>query len=212
VENRQVARSRRLTPEAHDQLVASLSDMDSIELHVPQMELMSPREQMELVSKADILLGVHGNGLTNELWLKPGGAVIESAHAAGSARSLSFLTDQSRFPFSSRQSWIPAASRRTTKSCARPFLGSASLCDATSRRLWLIAPPSCFPPQLTEPLNHSYYPIWHDKVYDWKAGRVGMHVLETFHGIAITVSAPFIRSLIETLLATNAVEPNRPAQ
>jgi hypothetical protein len=38
-----------------------------------------------------------------------------------------------------------------------------------------------------------------------------MYMPGSFHGIAITVSAPFIRSLIETLLATNAVDPNRPA-
>lgn len=42
------------------------------------MELMSKRDQMRLVSQADVVIGVHGNGLTNEIWMKPGGAVIES--------------------------------------------------------------------------------------------------------------------------------------
>jgi capsular polysaccharide biosynthesis protein len=42
------------------------------------MEKLSKREQMALVTKADVILGVHGNGLTNEIWMKPGGAVIES--------------------------------------------------------------------------------------------------------------------------------------
>lgn len=75
---RQAAAKRRLTPEAHGELIAAIRDIPSVELHVPQMELMSKRDQMRLVSQADVVIGVHGNGLTNEIWMKPGGAVIES--------------------------------------------------------------------------------------------------------------------------------------
>lgn len=42
------------------------------------MEKLSKKDQMELISKTDVLIGVHGNGLTNEIWMKPGGAVLES--------------------------------------------------------------------------------------------------------------------------------------
>lgn len=34
---------------------------------------------MDIVTKADVVIGVHGNGLTNAIWMKPGGAVIECA-------------------------------------------------------------------------------------------------------------------------------------
>jgi capsular polysaccharide biosynthesis protein len=43
------------------------------------MELLSKRDQMDIVTKADVVIGVHGNGLTNAIWMKPGGAVIECA-------------------------------------------------------------------------------------------------------------------------------------
>jgi len=44
------------------------------------MEKLSKKDQMELISKTDVLIGVHGNGLTNEIWMKPGGAVLESEY------------------------------------------------------------------------------------------------------------------------------------
>ena len=142
---RQVASSRRLTPEAHSQLVASLSDMDAIELHVPQMERMSPREQMRLVSKADILIGVHGNGLTNELWLRPGGAVIESAHSRRLCSKLcpSMLT---RPDLPCHSPVMDAGGFTKDYQVVRPDLfpfGFASPGGATGRRPRLIALPSC---------------------------------------------------------------------
>jgi hypothetical protein len=142
---RQVASSRRLTPEAHSQLVASLSDMDAIELHVPQMERMSPREQLKLVSKADILIGVHGNGLTNELWLRPGGAVIESAHSRRlcSKGCPSMLT---RPDLPCHWPVMDAGGFTKDYQVVRPDLfpfGFASPGGATGRRPRLIALPSC---------------------------------------------------------------------
>lgn len=83
---RQAAAKRRLTPEAHADLIAAIRDIPSVELHVPQMELLSKRDQMRLISQADVIIGVHGNGLTNEIWMKPGGAVIESECRLGSRR------------------------------------------------------------------------------------------------------------------------------
>lgn len=74
---RQGASKRRLTEASHEALVKAIETLD-VDLHVAQMERLSKKDQMELVSKADVVLGVHGNGLTNEIWMKPGGAVIES--------------------------------------------------------------------------------------------------------------------------------------
>lgn len=56
----------------------ALADAGTIEFHAPAMEKLSKREQMALATRADVVLGVHGNGMTNEIWMKPGGAVIES--------------------------------------------------------------------------------------------------------------------------------------
>ncbi|CED83753.1 Glycosyltransferase AER61, uncharacterised [Phaffia rhodozyma] len=90
--SRQGASKRRLTEASHNALVKELSTLP-IDLHVAQMETMSKKDQMELVSKADIILGVHGNGMTNELWMKPGGAVIEIFDVGGFTRDYQLLAE-----------------------------------------------------------------------------------------------------------------------
>ena len=97
--NRQSS-DRKLDTETHKALLGVLKKMDDDEkarvFHV-RWEEMSRRSQMEMVSDADvgchaphvsevrftdarsvqIYLGVHGNGMTHQIWMPPGGKVIE---------------------------------------------------------------------------------------------------------------------------------------
>jgi len=50
---------------------------DIIDLKIRKMEMYSPEEQIQISSTADIMIGVHGNGLTNALWMPRGGLVME---------------------------------------------------------------------------------------------------------------------------------------
>jgi len=65
---------RRLKDEHHDQLVAALEEFarkENYELHITMLEKLDKAEQIRLLSRTTILLGVHGNGLSGQLWLKP---------------------------------------------------------------------------------------------------------------------------------------------
>lgn len=214
---RQGASKRRLTPQAHGDLVAAIRSLPDVELHVAQMERLSKRDQMALISRADVVVGVHGNGLTNEIWMKPGGAVIESA-------SLFLLRARTRpspelnpltFTRSPRRAPSPPSLRRRRLHArlpagARlpPFLPRLIRADHPSLTVRLSVPR---PPQLTEPLNHSYFPIWNDRVYDWAADAPGFKLSENFQSSELTVSAPLVKGLIEDLLRDNTVVPNRPS-
>ncbi|KZO90815.1 hypothetical protein CALVIDRAFT_558497 [Calocera viscosa TUFC12733] len=64
---------RRLVAEDHDGLVQALTDAQEIlgyELRVAQMENISKADQIKLSSQTTIMLGVHGNGLSNMLWME----------------------------------------------------------------------------------------------------------------------------------------------
>lgn len=63
--------------------------------------------------------------------------------------------------------------------------------------------------QLTEPLNHVYYPIWNDKVYDWAADVPGFKLSDNFQGTDLEVSASLVKGLIANLLEQKLVDPNR---
>jgi len=65
---------RRLTEESHDGLVKALNELVDeglCELHVTLMETMTYSQQVEAAARSTIMLGVHGNGLTHQLWMPP---------------------------------------------------------------------------------------------------------------------------------------------
>ncbi|KAF8632790.1 hypothetical protein AX15_001689, partial [Amanita polypyramis BW_CC] len=65
---------RRLGQEHHEGLISALKALEEegvIRLHVARMELMTIHEQVELAAKTTIMIGVHGNGLTHQLWMPP---------------------------------------------------------------------------------------------------------------------------------------------
>lgn len=79
---------RRLKDKHHEQLVAALEEFaktEDYELHIPLMEKLDKGEQIRLLSRTTILIGVHGNGLSGQLWLKPSPrtTVIEIFFAGG---------------------------------------------------------------------------------------------------------------------------------
>ncbi|KAF8891721.1 hypothetical protein BD779DRAFT_1670694 [Infundibulicybe gibba] len=100
--NRQGVR-RHLIQEDHDGLVAELEDLvrrkkveDGVdwELNIVQPELMSKDDQVKLIGRTTILLGVHGNGLTHLVMMKPTrtSAVIEMFYPGGFAHDYEWTT------------------------------------------------------------------------------------------------------------------------
>ncbi|WWC60350.1 uncharacterized protein I303_102921 [Kwoniella dejecticola CBS 10117] len=74
------ASSRRLVPEAHRDLLLILRDLERAGLArtvVGKLEEMSYEDQIKLFASADIMIGVHGNGLTHQVWMAPGGVLVE---------------------------------------------------------------------------------------------------------------------------------------
>ncbi|KAJ7644361.1 hypothetical protein FB45DRAFT_1053133 [Roridomyces roridus] len=72
--SRQAWGRRTLIPEHHDRLVKELyrlRDTYGWEVNVVLMENFSRMEQIQLSVRTTVLLGVHGNGLTNLLWMRP---------------------------------------------------------------------------------------------------------------------------------------------
>ncbi|KAG6863500.1 hypothetical protein C0991_005387, partial [Blastosporella zonata] len=67
-------RSRRLAEADHKSLSKALKELEwsgLCEVHVVHMEEMSLAQQVEVMARSTILIGVHGNGLTHQLWMPP---------------------------------------------------------------------------------------------------------------------------------------------
>ncbi|KAG6837606.1 hypothetical protein H0H93_006127 [Arthromyces matolae] len=65
---------RMLIKEDHEKLVEELyklRDQYGFEVNVVAAEKMSRLEQIELAARTTIMMGVHGNGLTSLVWMKP---------------------------------------------------------------------------------------------------------------------------------------------
>ncbi|KAJ7729707.1 hypothetical protein DFH07DRAFT_849928 [Mycena maculata] len=90
--SRQTTSRRRLTDESHAGLVAALTQLvqskgDSWELNVLETDKMTKEEQLQVAGRTDILLGVHGNGLTHLVMMPPTpiSTVIEIFYPGGYA-------------------------------------------------------------------------------------------------------------------------------
>ncbi|KAJ7147032.1 hypothetical protein C8R43DRAFT_953243 [Mycena crocata] len=97
--SRQSAGQRKLTPESHAGLVASLGDLvkrkgASWELNVVEAEKLTKDEQLQLIARTTILLGVHGNGLTSLVMMQPTriSTVIEIFYPQGFAHDYQWTT------------------------------------------------------------------------------------------------------------------------
>ncbi|KAJ3829144.1 hypothetical protein EV361DRAFT_7532 [Lentinula raphanica] len=63
---------RSLAAEDHEELVRTLVDLQTeglCHLEIPKMQELSLKQQIELASQTTIMIGVHGNGLTHQLWM-----------------------------------------------------------------------------------------------------------------------------------------------
>ncbi|ESK98387.1 hypothetical protein Moror_137 [Moniliophthora roreri MCA 2997] len=88
---------RKLTEESHKSLVNSLQEMSErrgIELILMEAEKLSKDEQLRVIARTTILLGVHGNGLTHLVFMPPTRAstVIEIFCPGGFAHDYHWTT------------------------------------------------------------------------------------------------------------------------
>ncbi|KAF9462986.1 hypothetical protein BDZ94DRAFT_1259819 [Collybia nuda] len=88
---------RMLIKEDHEKLVSELyklRDLYGYEVNVVAAENMSRREQLELAARTTIMMGVHGNGLTSLIWMKPSprSTVIEFFYPGGFAFDYEYTT------------------------------------------------------------------------------------------------------------------------
>ncbi|KAH9480565.1 hypothetical protein JR316_0007165 [Psilocybe cubensis] len=88
---------RMLIPEHHDKLVSELyklRDTYGYEVNVVEAENMSRLEQIQLAARTTIMMGVHGNGLTSLVWMKPSprATVMEFFFPEGFAHDYEYTT------------------------------------------------------------------------------------------------------------------------
>ncbi|RDB18390.1 hypothetical protein Hypma_000336 [Hypsizygus marmoreus] len=65
---------RRLREEDHEGLVRALKELEwtgICQVYVAVMEKMSLVQQVEVMAASTVVVGVHGNGLTHQLWMPP---------------------------------------------------------------------------------------------------------------------------------------------
>lgn len=65
---------RRLSYADHEGLVRALSALEDegvCRVNVVRMETMSVKEQVAVAARSTVLVGVHGNGLTHQMWMPP---------------------------------------------------------------------------------------------------------------------------------------------
>ncbi|KAG8221356.1 hypothetical protein J3R82DRAFT_1528 [Butyriboletus roseoflavus] len=88
---------RQLILEDHEKLVQELyklRDQHGVEVNVVSMDKLSHAEQFRLAGRTTIMMGVHGNGLTSLVWMKPSpkATVIEFFYPKGFARDYEYTT------------------------------------------------------------------------------------------------------------------------
>ncbi|KIJ65844.1 hypothetical protein HYDPIDRAFT_27072 [Hydnomerulius pinastri MD-312] len=88
---------RMLIQEDHEKLVKelyNLRDKYGYEVNVVSMDKLSRVEQLRLAARTTIMMGVHGNGLTSLVWMKPSprATVIEFFYPGGFAHDYEYTT------------------------------------------------------------------------------------------------------------------------
>jgi hypothetical protein len=68
---------RRLDPAQENELLEKIRQIPSIDLQIVDFAKLSFPEQVQIAANTDILLGVHGNGMSHTLFLPQGAALIE---------------------------------------------------------------------------------------------------------------------------------------
>jgi len=86
-----------LIPEHHEKLVEELNvlrDSYGYEINVVSMDKLSRMEQLHLAGRTTIMMGVHGNGLTSLVWMKPTArsTVMEFFYPEGFAHDYEWTT------------------------------------------------------------------------------------------------------------------------
>ncbi|WVQ64977.1 uncharacterized protein L199_003147 [Kwoniella botswanensis] len=72
--------NRKLSDGDHTGLLGVLRNLEKdgkAEVGVPHLSEMGFRNQVKAIKSADIIIGIHGNGLTHQMWMPEGGIVIE---------------------------------------------------------------------------------------------------------------------------------------
>ncbi|OSX63259.1 hypothetical protein POSPLADRAFT_1073979 [Postia placenta MAD-698-R-SB12] len=88
---------RMLIPEHHDRLVRELHglrDKYGYEINIVSMDKLSRIEQFQLSGRTTIMMGVHGNGLTSLVWMRPTprSTVMEFFYPEGFAHDYEYTT------------------------------------------------------------------------------------------------------------------------
>ena len=68
---------RQLSTESHTALVRLLGAIPGVELKQARMETLPFDEQLAIMRSTDVLIGVHGNGLTQQMFMSPRRYVVE---------------------------------------------------------------------------------------------------------------------------------------
>jgi hypothetical protein len=68
---------RTLSPAVEEKLLSSIKKMDGVSLRVEDFSTIPFKEQINIIGNTDVLISVHGNGLSHVLFLPPSAQVIE---------------------------------------------------------------------------------------------------------------------------------------
>ena len=103
---------RELGDEDLARLASVMLEEHGVALEVVRFEAMTVEEQVRLSARVDLMVGVHGNGLTNLLWMPPHGAVLELFAADWHFYDYQMLSEISGHLYSGVQEGNPHPYRR----------------------------------------------------------------------------------------------------